>query len=463
MTVTSAGIPDDVLAVCRKLRAAGHEAHLVGGGVRDMLLGRTAADFDVATDARPEAVIELFGHSYAIPTGLKHGTVTVVTGASPPRHVEVTTFRGEGEYLDGRRPSSVTYVKSLADDLARRDFTMNAIAFDPLAGVTTDPFDGRGDLDRKLVRAVGDPVARFREDGLRPMRAVRQAAQLAFEVDAPTRAAIPATIDVFRKVSAERVRDELLKLLAAPQPSRGLELMRTTGLLGEVIPELLEGVGCTQNRFHKHDVYEHTLHVVDDTDGDAIRRLGALLHDVGKPRARQPREGAPGEFSFFQHEYVGADMADDICRRLKLANADRERVVGIVKNHMFFYAPDWTDGTVRRFVRRVGGTDALADLFALRKGDVTGRGFGEDPEGELGELRKRVEAVAAEDAALKVTDLVLNGADVMRILGLPPSREVGMILERLLERVLDDPSQNERSRMEALLPDMLAEIRTKKN
>jgi tRNA nucleotidyltransferase (CCA-adding enzyme) len=463
MTVTSAGIPDDVLAVCRKLRAAGHEAHLVGGGVRDMLLGRTAADFDVATDARPEAVIELFGHSYAIPTGLKHGTVTVVTGASPPRHVEVTTFRGEGEYLDGRRPSSVTYVKSLADDLARRDFTMNAIAFDPLAGVTTDPFDGRGDLDRKLVRAVGDPVARFREDGLRPMRAVRQAAQLGFEVDAPTRAAIPATIDVFRKVSAERVRDELLKLLAAPQPSRGLELMRTTGLLGEVIPELLEGVGCTQNRFHKHDVYEHTLHVVDDTDGDAIRRLGALLHDVGKPRARQPREGAPGEFSFFQHEYVGADMADDISRRLKLANADRERVVGIVKNHMFFYAPDWTDGTVRRFVRRVGGTDALADLFALRKGDVTGRGFGEDPEGELGELRKRVEAVAAEDAALKVTDLVLNGADVMRILGLPPSREVGMILERLLERVLDDPSQNERSRMEALLPDMLAEIRTKKN
>ncbi len=463
MTVTSAGIPDDVLAVCRKLRAAGHEAHLVGGGVRDMLLGRTAADFDVATDARPEAVIDLFGHSYAIPTGLKHGTVTVVTGASPPRHVEVTTFRGEGEYLDGRRPSSVTYVKSLADDLARRDFTMNAIAFDPLAGVTTDPFDGRGDLDRKLVRAVGDPVARFREDGLRPMRAVRQAAQLGFEVDAPTREAIPATLDVFRKVSAERVRDELLKLLAAPQPSRGLELMRTTGLLGEVIPELLEGVGCTQNRFHKHDVYEHTLHVVDDTEGDAIRRLGALLHDVGKPRARQPREGAPGEFSFFQHEYVGADMADDICRRLKLANAERERVVGIVKNHMFFYAPDWTDGTVRRFVRRVGGSDALADLFALRKGDVTGRGFAEDPEGELGELRKRIEAVAAEDAVLKVTDLAINGGDVMRILGMPPSREVGMILERLLERVIDDPSLNEPAKLGVLLPDVLAEIRSAKS
>jgi putative nucleotidyltransferase with HDIG domain len=292
------------------------------------------------------------------------------------------------------------------------------------------------------------------------MRAVRQAAQLGFEVDAPTREAIPATLDMFRKVSAERVRDELLKLLGAPQPSRGLELMRTTGLLGEVIPELLEGVGCTQNRFHKHDVYEHTLHVVDDTDGDAIRRLGALLHDVGKPRARQPREGAPGEFSFFQHEYVGAEMADEICRRLKLANADRERVVGIVKNHMFFYAPDWTDGTVRRFVRRVGGTDALADLFALRKGDVTGRGFDEDPEGELGELRKRVEAVAAEDAVLKVTDLALNGGDVMSILGIPPSREVGMILERLLERVIDDPSLNEPAKLGVLLADVLAEVRS---
>jgi len=463
MIATSAGIPDDVLAVCRKLRAAGHEAHLVGGGVRDMLLRRTTADFDVATDARPETVIDLFGHSFAIPTGLKHGTVTVVTPASPPRHVEVTTFRGEGEYLDGRRPSSVTYVKSLADDLARRDFTMNAIAFDPLAGVVTDPFDGRGDLGRRLVRAVGDPVARFREDGLRPMRAVRQAAQLGFEVDAPTRDAIPQTLDVFRKVSAERVRDELLKLLAAPQPSRGLELMRVTGLLGDVIPELLEGVGCTQNRFHKHDVYEHTLHVVDETEGDAIRRLGALLHDVGKPRARQPREGAPGEFSFFQHEYVGADMADDICRRLKLANAERERVVGIVKNHMFFYASDWTDGGVRRFVRRVGGTEALADLFALRKGDVAGRGFGEDPEGELGELRKRIDSVAAEDAALKVTDLAINGGDVMRILRIPPSREVGMILERLLERVIDDPSLNEPAKLEALLADVLAEIRAAKS
>jgi len=361
-------IPGDVLAVALRLREHGFEAHLVGGGVRDMLLGRPPADFDLATDARPEKVLEVFGRAYAIPTGLQHGTVTVLTGPDPAtrRSVEVTTFRGEGAYLDGRRPSSVTYVSSLNEDLSRRDFTMNAIALDPVDGRLTDPFDGRGDLARRLIRAVGDPVARFREDGLRPMRAVRQAAQLGFEIEAATLAAIEPTLDVFRKVSAERVRDEMLKLLASPRPSVGLELMHHTGLLAEVLPEILEGVGCTQNRFHKHDVYGHTLAVVDATRGDALVRLGALLHDVGKPRARQPREGAPGEYSFFKHEYVGKDMADAIARRWKLSTADRARVVAMVEHHMFFYTPDWTDGTVRRFVRRVG-PETLDALFALRE------------------------------------------------------------------------------------------------
>jgi len=443
-------IPDDVLALCRRLVAAGHQAHLVGGGVRDMLLGRPPVDFDVATSAPPEAVLALFGHGYAIPTGLQHGTVTVMTDATPRRPVEVTTFRGEGAYVDGRRPSSVTYVGSLEEDLARRDFTMNAIGFDPLAGRVTDPFDGRGDLGRKLVRAVGDPLARFREDGLRPMRAVRQAAQLGFEVDPPTLDAIRPTLDVVRKVSAERLRDELLKLLAAPHPSRGLELMRVTGLLGVVLPELLEGVGVVQNRFHKFDVYGHTLSVVDNTRGGAIVRLGALLHDVGKPRAQQPREGAPGEFSFFRHEVVGAEMADAICRRLKLSTAERERVVAIVAHHMFFYTPDWSDGTVRRFVRRMG-PGGVDDLFALREGDIAGRGFAEDPDVELGELRRRIGEVAAADAALKVTDLAVDGQDVMRILRIGPGRQIGVVLERLLERVLDDPSLNERERLEALV------------
>jgi tRNA nucleotidyltransferase (CCA-adding enzyme) len=457
-TAARAQVPPDVVAVCRRLRAAGHEAHLVGGGVRDLLIGRAPADFDLATDAHPETVLELFGRAFAIPTGLKHGTVTVLTDATPRRSVEVTTFRGEGEYFDGRRPSSVTYVDTLAEDLARRDFTMNAVAFDPLDGRFSDPFGGQADIARRLVRAVGDPLVRFREDGLRPLRAVRQATQLEFEIDPPTLAAIRATLEVFRKVSAERIRDELFKLLGARQPSRGFELMRATGLLAEVLPELLEGVGCAQNRFHKHDVFEHTLAVVDATRGDAVVRLGALLHDVGKPRSRQPRKDAPGEYSFFKHEYLGEEMADAICRRLKLANADRARVTAMVRDHMFFYSPEWSDGTVRRFVRRVGGTEALEALFALREGDIEGRGFDEDPEVELGELRRRIGVVAAADAALRVTDLAVDGRDVMRILGVAPGPEVGALLEKLLERVLDDPSLNERERLEALLPE-LREIR----
>jgi len=448
--IDTSQIPEDVVALCKRLHDAGYEAHLVGGGIRDMLLGRLPADFDVATRARPEEVMDLFGHAFAIPTGLQHGTVTVLTDAQPRRPVEVTTFRGEGAYLDGRRPSSISYVHTLDEDLSRRDFTMNAVAYEPLTGRLTDPFDGRGDLGRRLVRAVGDPVARFSEDGLRPMRAVRQATQLEFEIDPPTLAAIPPTLEVFRKVSAERVRDELLKMLAARRPSRGIELMRHTGLLEMVLPELLEGVGCTQNRFHKHDVYFHTLAVVDETPGDGIVRLGALLHDVGKPRARQPKQDAPGEYGFYKHEYVGAEMADAVARRLKLSAADRERVVAMVRHHMFFYTPDWSDGAVRRFVRHVG-TDLLPALFALREGDVAGRGFGEDPERELGELRRRIDAVAAADAALHVTDLAVDGRDVMRVLGIPPGREIGVILERLLERVLDDPSLNEKEKLEGLM------------
>jgi tRNA nucleotidyltransferase (CCA-adding enzyme) len=467
-------IPAEVIALCRCLAGAGYEAHLVGGGIRDLLLGRTPADFDVATSAHPEQVVALFGATFAIPTGLQHGTVTVLTGQGSSRHaVEVTTFRGEGAYLDGRRPSSVTYVSSLAEDLSRRDFTMNAVGYDPLADRLTDPFGGRADLRLGLVRAVGDPVQRFREDGLRPMRAVRQAAQLGFVIDAATLAAIPQTLDVFCKVSAERIRDELLKLLASPRPSQGIELMRSTGLLGEVLPELLEGVDVVQNRFHKFDVYRHTLSVVDNTHVEpavidsgaqpsapamslAVLRLGALLHDVGKPRARQPREGAPGEFSFFKHEYVGAEMADAIARRLKLSVADRDRVVAIVANHMFFYTPDWSDGTVRRFVRRVGN-EVLPALFALREGDIAGRGFGEDPDVELGELRRRIGEVATADAALRITDLAIDGKDVMRILDVRPGRIIGVVLERLLERVLDDPSLNDAAQLSALVPEVARE------
>jgi tRNA nucleotidyltransferase (CCA-adding enzyme) len=385
--------------------------------------------------------------------------VTVLSGPPPAgRPVEVTTFRGEGVYLDGRRPSSVEFGKTLIEDLSRRDFTMNAIAYDALADRLTDPFGGRKDLAARLVRAVGDPQIRFSEDGLRPMRAVRQATQLGFDIDPPTMRAIPDTVGSFRKVSAERIRDELLKLLAAGQPARGIELLRDSGLLAEVMPELLEGVGCTQNRFHKFDVFGHTLATLAATSNpDPVLRLGALLHDVGKPRARMPKEDAPGEFSFFKHEYIGAEMAVSICQRLKMAGAERESVRLLVANHMFFYTPDWSDGTIRRFVRRVG-VDELPALLALREADVAGRGFGEDPSKETVELRRRVAEVASADAALTVKDLAIDGRDVMQLLAVPPGRVIGTVLEALLERVLDDPGLNSREVLSGLVPSVAAEL-----
>ena len=451
-------IPEDVIGICRRLQSAGHEAHLVGGGVRDLVLGREPKDFDLATSALPDAVMALFGHRFAIPTGLQHGTVTVLSAPAPAgRPVEVTTFRGEGIYLDGRRPSSVEFGKTLVDDLSRRDFTMNAIAYDPLAERLTDPFGGQRDLAAKLVRAVGDPMVRFSEDGLRPMRAVRQATQLGFTIDPPTMHAIADTLGSFRKVSAERIRDELIKLLASDAPARGIELLRASSLLAEIMPELLEGVGCTQNRFHKFDVYGHTLATLAAAStADPVLRLGALLHDVGKPRARQPKEDAPGEYSFFKHEYIGAEMAVSICQRLKLANAERESVRLLVANHMFYYTPEWSDGTIRRFVRRVG-VDELPALLALREADVAGRGFGEDPEKETSELRRRVAEVASADAALTVKDLAIDGRDVMNLLQIPPSRTIGVVLEALLERVLDDPSLNTRETLSALVPSVTPE------
>jgi tRNA nucleotidyltransferase (CCA-adding enzyme) len=440
-------IPADVIALCHRLREAGHQAHLVGGGVRDLVIGLAPTDFDVASDATPETVMALFGQRFAIPTGLQHGTVTVVTGPPPAgRSIEVTTFRGEGIYLDGRRPSSVQFGKTLTEDLGRRDFTMNAMAYDPLAAKLVDPFAGRSDILARLVRAVGDPIQRFREDGLRPMRAVRQATQLGFAIDAATLQAIPATLDSFRKVSAERIRDELLKILASSEPARGIELLRESALLAEVIPELLEGRGCVQNRFHRWDVYGHGLATLTHASGDAVLRLGALLHDVGKPRSREVKPGSPDEYTFYRHEYLGAEMAVTICGRLKLSGAERESVQRLVANHMFYYTPEWTDGTVRRFLRRVGVAE-LPALLALREADVAGRGFDEQPDKETRELRERVAQVVSADAALTVKDLAVGGRQVMQALSIPPGPAVGRILEALLERVLDEPGLNTRERL----------------
>ena len=303
-------VPTDVLALCERLRTSGKRAWIVGGCVRDLLLRRadgtspaspegphalaakpTASvgrgrhqepnDWDICTDARPKELLSIFPR--AIPTGIEHGTVTVV---AHKRHYEVTTLRGESAYSDGRRPDAVHFVDDITADLARRDFTVNAIAVDPTDGKLIDPFDGRKDLAARVLRAVGDPLERFSEDGLRVLRAARFVATLEMELDPATEKAIEPTLSTFRKVSLERVRDEWVKTMKARAPSRAFDVMRKTGILGVTCPELLEGVGMEQNKWHAYDVWRHGMECLDACAGDPILRIAALLHDVGKPRTR---------------------------------------------------------------------------------------------------------------------------------------------------------------------------------
>lgn len=431
-------VPPDVFGICDKLRGAGRKAWVVGGCVRDALLGKEAADWDVCTDARPEELMKVFPR--AIPTGLQHGTVTLVVRG---HHYEVTTLRGETTYSDGRRPDAVHFVDDITADLARRDFTINAIAVDPSNGAIIDPFGGEKDLVAKVIRAVGKPLERFSEDGLRVLRAARFSATLEFDLDPATFAAIEPTLDTFRKVSHERVRDEWVKTMKAKKPSRAFEVMRETGILGVTCPELLEGVGMAQNRWHTYDVWRHGMECMDACIGDPVLRVAALLHDVGKPRSRAFSEKT-SDWTFYDHDKIGAEIAEPICTRLRFSNEERERIVALVRHHLFHY-DGWSDAAVRRWIRRVG-KDRITDLYALNEADLRGKGTFTDADlGPLLALRGHVEKVLAEGAALSTRDLRVNGKDLMTELGLSPGRILGEILEHLLEIVTNDPDKNERA------------------
>ena len=465
----AARVPGPVLEVLRTLRRAGKQAFLAGGSVRDLLLlargargrqiVRPPTDFDIASDALPEEVVKIFART--APTGVAHGTITVLTDAGP---VEVTTFRGEGPYLDGRRPSSVTFLGDIEGDLARRDFTVNAIAWDPLQpGLDglRDPFGGLPDLERSVLRAVGRAEDRFAEDGLRPLRAVRLACTLGFALEPKTRRAITATLPTFEKVAAERVRDELGKLLVKGQPpSRGLKLLLRTGLLARIAPELLESVGFAQNRWHAFDVWRHTLACVDFAPDDLVIRLAALFHDVAKPRSAGPGHG-PGEHTFYNHEHLGGDLTVELLTRLRFPRKDViDRVAHLVREHNWHYLPEWTDATVRRTIARVG-KDELGPLWQLRRADLRARGRAvEEGLANQAALETRFAAILAEASALSTRDLAINGQDVMKALQISPGKVVGQVLFRLLERVLDDPKLNTREDLLGLLPDALKESST---
>ncbi len=429
--------PAAVHGIVARLRELGFRSWLVGGGVRDALRGVPPADWDVATDARPDDLLRAFPN--AAPTGLKHGTVTVVDDG---KHYEVTTLRGESAYSDGRHPDAVRFVDDITADLARRDFTVNAIAVDPATGAVTDPFGGGRDLSARVLRAVGEPRERFAEDGLRVLRAARFVATLEFELDPATAAAIAPTLDTFRKVSPERVRDEWLKTMKARRPSRAFEVMRATGMLAITCPELLEGVGMAQNKWHAFDVWRHGMACMDHCVGDAVLRVAALLHDVGKPRTRAFSDKTR-DWTFYDHDRVGAVMAEPICERLRFSNDERRRVVDLVRHHLFHY-DDWTDAAVRRWIRRVG-RERIADLWALNEADLRGKGDAIDA-GDMTPLLRMKEHVArvlAAGDALTVRDLAVDGADLMREIGLPPGKGIGILLGELLELVTEDPARNE--------------------
>jgi tRNA nucleotidyltransferase (CCA-adding enzyme) len=437
-------LPPPVRAVLDRLADAGLEAALVGGSVRDLVSGATPTDWDVATAGPPEQVAALFPDSS---WENRFGTVTV-RGAPD---VEVTTYRHEGPYLDRRRPEHVRWGTSLADDLARRDFTVNAIAWRPTdlsagAGTLIDPYGGIDDLRHGVLRAVGDPAERFAEDALRMVRAVRFATRLGLVLDPATEAAVTDHAGDVASLSGERVRDELLRMLgtappAAP-PSSALALMEQLGLMAVLLPELTALRGVPQAKALAGDALDHSLRTVDALPSDRPRlRLAGLLHDLGKATTL-----ADGHF--IGHDREGAEMAEELLRRLRMPRADASWIVRLVRQHMFAYTPDWTDAAVRRFVRRVGA-DLLDDLFALRAADNEASGAREPATGGMADLRQRVAGVLATDA-LEQGQLAIDGNDLVAELELAPGPQIGELLRRLLEAVLDDPSQNTRDRLLAL-------------
>jgi tRNA nucleotidyltransferase (CCA-adding enzyme) len=439
--VPEGAVPGDVVALCREFERGGFRAWVVGGSLRDLLLERAPKDWDLATSATPQEMMRLFPR--VIPTGVEHGTVTVLWRSHP---YEVTTLRGEGAYTDSRRPDRVHFITDIEQDLARRDFTVNALAFDPIGARLIDPFRGIEDMRARILRTVGRPEDRFGEDGLRVLRAARFAATLEFELEPQTRAAIGTSLNAFRRVSPERVRDEWLRTLAAREPSRGFEVMRETGILSVTSPELMEQVGCAQNKFHAYDVWGHSLACMDACAHGPVHRLAGLLHDLGKPRTRALSEKTK-DYTFYNHEGVGARMADDWLKRYRFSNDERERVVHLVQHHLVCYTSEWSDAAVRRFVRRVG-LDRVPDLLALARADALAKGREvRDELAALAELEQRI-AQVKEGAAFGTRELAIDGKDVMERLGIPPGRAVGTVLEELLQRVLDRPELNER---EALL------------
>lgn len=434
-------LPSYVQQALDQLKDKNFEAFVVGGSVRDLFLGREPKDYDLTTNATPEQIQSVFPDTLY---NNAFGTVVVrITDKENIRHeIEVTPYRAESTYSDQRHPDAVQFGVSLEEDLKRRDFTINAMAYDGKAII--DPFDGQGDCQRKIIRTVGTPKERFAEDALRMLRATRFAAQLDFTIDSATQNAIAAHAEDITRVSGERIRDELLKTVHAEDAYRGFWLMHTTGLLKRIIPELEEGTGVWQNKHHIYTILTHNLFSMQFCPSDdPVVLFAALLHDVGKPRTK---EGDGRDSSFHQHEHVGGQMAYEIAKRLHFSRQDCERIAHLVRQHMFYYnTGEITDAGVRRLIKRIG-RENIDDLMAIRIGDRMGSGVQKEKPFKLVELERRMRQL--EKDPMDTTMLAIDGNDIMKIAGLKPGREVGLILKALLEDILEDPSLNTKEYLE---------------
>lgn len=434
-------IPEEVSRVTDALSKSGFEAHLIGGCVRDLFMGKKPNDWDVTTNATPEQIIPLFPKTFY---ENEFGTVAVVneeTQDESLKIIEVTPYRLEGGYSDHRRPDSVSFTRNIADDLKRRDFTINAIAYNPVSGEIVDPFGGIADLANKVIKAVGNPDDRFREDGLRILRAVRFHVELGFILDKTTEKAILENKDILKEVSHERIRDEFIKIIMSSRPMDGLLLCKKLDILKYIIPELENGIGIEQGGTHAYDVWTHLLKTVQhaaDKDYPLHIRLAALLHDISKPESR--RKGEHKEWTFYGHEVIGSRVTRKVLERLKFSRETVDRVVGLVRWHMFFSDTETiTHSAVRRLIANVG-KDNVWDLINVRLCDRIGTGRPKENPYRLRKYKAMVEEVMEDPVSLSM--LKINGQKIIEILGIRPGPRIGFILHALFEEVIDNPVLN---------------------
>src|SRR3990172_5522821 len=463
-------LPPFILQILKKFQDSGYEIYIVGGAVRDILTKRPVDDWDFTTDATPPEILKIF------PDGFYDnvfGTVGI-SHESSPNPYEITTFRREFDYSDHRRPTKVEWGKTLEDDLQRRAFTINAMALAieqeskrvkewknktstlPLSRSFTliDRYDGQNDLENKLIRAVGDPNKRFREDALRMMRAVRIAAELGFTIEDKTLEAIKNNSGLINKIAKERVKDELLKIIASHNPYEGVVIFRNSGLMEEIIPEMEAAFGVEQKspgRHHIYDVGTHSLlslKNVAEKNNDAIVRLATLIHDIGKPKTFKKQDN--GVITFYNHEIISRRIARDIAKRLRFSKKQAEKFYRLVRYHQFTVDEKQTDSSLRRFIRNVG-LENVSDMIDLRVGDRLGGGARETS-WRLEEFKKRL--IEVQKQPFTVHDLKITGHDVMRELGIKPGPTVGRVLKKLYDEVVEKEIENKKEVLVKLLKEL---------